>query len=95
MRNVTKVTDSGKVVGVVGSTRSRAEAIERKRITKFASQHSDQIVDAVELSMFDCESIGICINCGEERDYCEPDARQYECYECERHTVYGASELLL
>lgn len=77
------------------TTRSRAEAIERKRITRFAEQHTDQIVAAVESSMFDCESIGICIHCGDERDECEPDARQYECHECERNTVYGASELLL
>ena len=77
------------------TTRSRAEAIERKRITRFAGQHTDQIVAAVEESMFGMDSIGICINCGEERDSCEPDARQYECYDCERNTVYGASELLL
>ena len=77
------------------TTRSRVEAIERKRITAFAAKNTDQIVNSVESSMFDCESIGICIHCGEERDSCEPDARQYECYDCERHTVYGASELLL
>jgi len=66
-----------------------------KLILKFAAANTDQIVDAVESSMFDCESIGICVACGAERDECEPDARQYECYECGRKTVYGASELLL
>ncbi len=38
---------------------------------------------------------GFCIKCGAERDSCEPDAREYECYECEEHTVYGAEELLI
>lgn len=38
---------------------------------------------------------GFCIKCGAERDSCEPDAREYECYECDEHAVYGAEEILI
>ena len=38
---------------------------------------------------------GFCISCGAMRDCCEPDACEYECEECGKHTVYGAEELVL
>lgn len=38
---------------------------------------------------------GFCIACGAERDSCEPDARNYECYDCGEHQVFGAEELLI
>jgi len=38
---------------------------------------------------------GFCIECGAERDSCEPDAREYECEECGQNSVYGAEELLV
>lgn len=38
---------------------------------------------------------GFCIECGAERDSCEPDAREYDCYECGANAVYGAEELLV
>lgn len=38
---------------------------------------------------------GICLNCGEYRDACEPDARKYPCDGCKKRRVYGAEELLL
>jgi len=41
------------------------------------------------------ESSGFCIKCGAERDCCEPDAREYECDECKKKSVYGAEELVL
>ena len=37
---------------------------------------------------------GCCIHCGDTRDSCEPDARKYNCYDCETRNVYGMSELL-
>ena len=37
---------------------------------------------------------GLCIDCGGERDSCEPDARQYPCPTCGACLVYGAEELL-
>lgn len=39
--------------------------------------------------------IGFCINCGAERDCCEPDARNYECEDCGENQVFGAEELLM
>ena len=50
----------------------------------------DQVLDAVESG----ESIGLCIVCGAESFGVEPDAREYTCEECGKHTVYGAEELL-
>lgn len=41
------------------------------------------------------ESMGICLNCGESRDECEPDAENYECYECGTQSVFGVEQLLL
>lgn len=38
---------------------------------------------------------GLCIGCGAERDGCEPDARNYDCEECEKNLVFGAQELLV
>ena len=39
---------------------------------------------------------GWCIYCGKwTHDCCEPDAREYECPECEQNTVYHAEELVI
>jgi len=38
---------------------------------------------------------GFCTECGEERECCEPDAREYECEECGAFAVYGAEELAI
>lgn len=39
--------------------------------------------------------IGLCVKCGEERDCCEPDAREYDCESCGENGVYGVQELLV
>lgn len=41
------------------------------------------------------EYVGFCLNCGAERDCCEPDACNYECEECGKRQVFGAEELLI
>jgi hypothetical protein len=41
------------------------------------------------------DDIGLCLNCGGEREACEPDARKYPCPDCREPSVYGAEELLL
>ena len=41
------------------------------------------------------DDIGLCLNCGGERECCEPDARKYPCPDCQELTVYGAEELLV
>lgn len=41
------------------------------------------------------EYVGFCIECGAERDSCEPDARGYKCDECGNPKVYGIEELLI
>ena len=47
------------------------------------------IQDAME------EQCGFCVECGAERECCEPDAREYECDECGQREVYGAEELIV
>jgi len=39
--------------------------------------------------------IGFCIECGAEKECCEPDAREYRCDECGEMTVYGAEEIIM
>lgn len=55
----------------------------------------DDLIRAVEDSVFGLSNIGFCIKCGYEQDGCEPDARNYECEECEARAVFGAEELLV
>lgn len=39
---------------------------------------------------------GYCTNCGEfTRDMTEPDARDYDCPQCDENTVMGADEAML
>ena len=42
-----------------------------------------------------CTNWGFCLACGAQQDGCEPDARHYECEECEERRVYGAEEILM
>lgn len=43
----------------------------------------------------DDSSIGICLNCGEPCEGCEPDARKYHCDACGQDKVYGVPEALM
>ena len=56
---------------------------------------ADLDVDRVMESVQSDELVGFCLECGEERDGCEPDARHYECYACGKMQVFGAEEILL
>ena len=38
---------------------------------------------------------GVCLNCGEIRDCCEPDAREYPCEACDENQVYGLEEAIV
>lgn len=38
--------------------------------------------------------IGVCMECGETRECCEPDADNYICESCEAAAVQGADNLL-
>lgn len=51
----------------------------------------DQVLEAAESG----DDIGFCLACGAEAYGVEPDARKYECEECDAPKVYGAEELLL
>lgn len=52
----------------------------------------DRVMEACEAD----DNLGICIACGEDCGMpCEPDARNYECDSCGKHSVFGAEELLL
>jgi hypothetical protein len=51
--------------------------------------------DEIQEIMFEDNSIGFCIACGEEAYGVEPDARRYECESCEEKQVYGLEELVM
>ena len=51
---------------------------------------TDVILQAIE----DDDNLGFCTNCGMEHYSCEPDARDYDCEDCETDSVYGAEEIL-
>jgi hypothetical protein len=55
----------------------------------------EMITPLAESQMFGTANSGVCLACGEERDGCEPDARNYECYACGEMKVYGAEEILI
>jgi DNA-directed RNA polymerase subunit RPC12/RpoP len=38
---------------------------------------------------------GFCIECGDQAEGVEPDARRYRCEACGAHAVYGVEELLI
>jgi hypothetical protein len=51
----------------------------------------NQILRAVEAD----DSLGFCLECGEEASGVEPDARGNTCESCGEPKVYGAEELLI
>ena len=55
----------------------------------------DDLLKAVQNNMFGTGSTGFCTACGESRDECEPDAKNYECYSCGARKVFGAETLLM
>ncbi len=55
----------------------------------------DRVMAAAESQMFGMENPGFCIECGEDADGCEPDARNYECEVCGERKVFGAAEIML
>lgn len=56
---------------------------------------AERVMEAVQLRDSSLENPGFCIACGADHDECEPDARNYECYECGERKVFGAEELLM
>jgi hypothetical protein len=55
---------------------------------------AERVILLVEDQMFGLENPGICVECGEDADGCEPDARKYKCEACGKNAVYGAQELM-
>lgn len=66
-----------------------------KRTVMHKSITLDRIMKAVERQSCSLDNPGFCIACGEEKDDCEPEARNYECESCGKHKVFGAEELLM
>ena len=52
-------------------------------------------VEDIEPYLFDDSYAGFCIKCGAQRDGCEPDARNYPCWDCGEREVFGAEELFI
>lgn len=55
----------------------------------------DELLEAVQDSMFGDGSMGWCLACENSQEGCEPDAREYVCESCGEEKVYGAQELLM
>ena len=55
----------------------------------------EELLEAVEASMFGTENPGFCTKCYNRQEGCEPDARNYECESCGEKEVFGAQELLM
>lgn len=70
------------------------------RIHKIIGNHSGRelcrfTMTADEYSQLDNDSMGLCVQCGADRDSVEPDARKYPCEACGENGVYGVAELLM
>lgn len=53
-------------------------------------------VDPSEYEAADDDYMGWCTSCGAfTTPCCEPDAREYQCDDCGKSTVFGAEEALL
>ena len=55
----------------------------------------DRIESHVRESMFGLANDGICLDCGNVRGGCEPDARGYPCGACGGERVYGMQEAMM
>lgn len=55
----------------------------------------DAVIDAAKREMFGTDNPGFCLACGNEREGCEPDARNYECESCGEKKVFGAAEIVM
>lgn len=57
--------------------------------------NQDELMAAIEESHSGLSNPGFCLECGEQQEGCEPDARGYECECCGARKVYGAEEILM
>jgi hypothetical protein len=64
-------------------------------ITKNGKKYRTFTMRMEEYHYYNDQYIGLCLNCGEEHEGCEPDARNYECEFCNQSTVFGVPELLV
>lgn len=53
------------------------------------------IMAAIERSHSTLDNPGFCLECGEEAEGVEPDARNYECEACGANRVFGAEEIFI
>lgn len=60
-----------------------------------ASITIERVMDACVRRNTTLDNPGFCMNCGEEADSCESDAREHLCESCDEPQVYGAEEILM
>ena len=51
--------------------------------------------EEIQRIMFEDNTQGFCIACGEDAYGVEPDARRYECESCGENKVYGLEEIVM
>jgi len=56
---------------------------------------AERVCDAVRESNLGTSNPGFCVECGDDVEGVEPDAREYKCEVCGERKVYGAEELLM
>lgn len=54
-----------------------------------------RVLAAVRRYRTSTDNPGFCLNCGEDADNCEPDARNYVCDACGELKVFGAEEVFI
>lgn len=70
--------------------------MNRKRAISIVNGHNCPCVFPLEEVEEGIEDLtGFCVECGETRDSCEPDARAYKCDACGAMAVYGAEEIIV
>ena len=66
------------------------------KMSQICKQIMNEIIDeGMALELGEMDTTGICYKCSETRDGCEPDAVEYECYECGEKAVHGLGNAIL
>jgi len=67
------------------------------RKTRSMTGKDINIYGVTQADYLECDdsNTGICLNCGEPREGCEPDARRYHCEACGQDKAYGLPEALM
>lgn len=69
------------------------EAIPRK-LKQGKIPYDGYVPQLTTAELYEADTTGFCLRCGEFEDGCEPDARHYLCAACGERSVYGVATLV-